>query len=91
MTQAEVGAQLEPKMTRASVANIETGRQRVLAHTLVALADILGCNVTALLPAGEASRTKASGEVAVELQHKLGLTQSVAQKLATQFDKARRS
>jgi transcriptional regulator with XRE-family HTH domain len=37
-------------MTRASIANIETGKQRVLAKTLVDLAGVLGAEVADLLP-----------------------------------------
>lgn len=51
MTQSELGQRLQPRVTRASIANIEAGSQRVLAHTLVQLAAILGTNVVDLTPA----------------------------------------
>jgi transcriptional regulator with XRE-family HTH domain len=41
LTQEQLGRRLQPAMTRASVANIEAGKQRVLAHTFVALAAAL--------------------------------------------------
>jgi transcriptional regulator with XRE-family HTH domain len=41
LTQEQLGSRLTPSMTRASVANIETAKQRVLAHTLVQLSRAL--------------------------------------------------
>ena len=41
LTQEQLGRRLQPTMTRASIANIEGGKQRVLAHTFVALAAAL--------------------------------------------------
>jgi transcriptional regulator with XRE-family HTH domain len=58
MTQQQLGEVLDPPTTRASIANIEAGKQRVLAHTLVQLADALGASVSELLPS--------SGEVRVD-------------------------
>jgi transcriptional regulator with XRE-family HTH domain len=37
-------------LTRTSITNIEAGRQRMLIHTLYALADALGVSITCLLP-----------------------------------------
>lgn len=45
VTQAELGATVTPTVSRASISNIETGRQAVLAHQLVAFATAL--NTTA--------------------------------------------
>lgn len=45
MSQADLGERLRPKMTRASVANIEAGKQRVLAHTLIQLSKILSLDL----------------------------------------------
>jgi transcriptional regulator with XRE-family HTH domain len=50
LTQDQLGAGLFPRMTRASIGNIETGKQRVLAHTLVQLAKALDVNPEDLLP-----------------------------------------
>jgi transcriptional regulator with XRE-family HTH domain len=44
LTQEQLGRLLVPAMTRASVANIENAKQRVLAHTVAQLAR--GLNVT---------------------------------------------
>ena len=41
LSQAFVGDKLNPRMTRASVANFEAGKQRILAHTLVQLSNVL--------------------------------------------------
>ena len=41
LTQERLGKLLQPPATRASIANIEKGSQRVLAHTLVQLATAL--------------------------------------------------
>ncbi len=91
MTQAELGLRLEPKMTRASVANIETGKQRVLVHTLLALTRALQCELSDLLPADEATRqAKTSRELAAELQDKLGFDEKGAVKLASKIEKTRR-
>lgn len=49
LTQSEVAARVVPPVTRASIANLELGHQRVLAHTLVQLAEILDVPVTELL------------------------------------------
>jgi len=51
MTQTELGQLLRPKVTRASIANLEGGTQRVLAHTLPQLAISLGVSVPELIPA----------------------------------------
>lgn len=51
LTQAAVGARLIPPVTRASIANLELGQQRVLAHTLVQLSDVLGVPLDQLLRA----------------------------------------
>jgi transcriptional regulator with XRE-family HTH domain len=54
LTQGDVAARLVPSVTRASIANLELGHQRVLAHTLVQLADILEMPVADLLSASPA-------------------------------------
>ena len=51
LTQEQLSRQLE--VSRASLANIETGRQKVLVHQLYRLADKLDIEVTALLPEPE--------------------------------------
>jgi transcriptional regulator with XRE-family HTH domain len=70
MTQQQLGEALEPAATRASIANIEAGKQRVLAHTLVQLANAVGASLNELLPAREEIRAEAIRE---ELLQKLEL------------------
>jgi len=49
-TQAEIAAQIG--LTRASLANIETGRQKVLMHHVFRLANALNCaSILELVPA----------------------------------------
>ena len=48
LTQQQLATQLG--ISRASLANVETGRQRVLVHQLYALADQLNVGVQDLLP-----------------------------------------
>lgn len=49
LSQEELGRRLEPKLTRGSITNIETGKQRVLVHTLVSLANALGVELDELV------------------------------------------
>src|SRR6266496_5237391 len=55
MTQEQLGRSLRPPLTRASIANIEHGKQRLLAHTLVQIAGILRVKLEELLPRATAS------------------------------------
>jgi transcriptional regulator with XRE-family HTH domain len=50
MSQQQLGDLLTPRVTRACVANIESGKQRVLVHTLVQIAEALGMAPSELLP-----------------------------------------
>jgi transcriptional regulator with XRE-family HTH domain len=90
LTQQQLGARLEPPVTRASIANIETGKQRVLAHTLLQLADAVGVSLGELLPQSTAD---ASETLRDELQRKLGLSDHkvarLAQKLGPEKKRAR--
>jgi transcriptional regulator with XRE-family HTH domain len=57
LTQEQLGSRLNPPVTRASIANLESGRQRLLLHTFVQIAEILECELEALVPSGnQASR-----------------------------------
>lgn len=49
LTQEMLAASMTPPLTRASVCNIEGGRQRVMVAQLVDIADALGTTVGALL------------------------------------------
>ena len=72
MTQAQLGHSLNPPSTRASIANIENGKQRVLVHTLVQLAKVLDVRIDELLPAAEQPQATPT-DVARELRRKLKL------------------
>jgi transcriptional regulator with XRE-family HTH domain len=86
LTQEQLGARLAPQVTRASIANIESGKQRVLAHTIAQLADALEASIDELLrersavpdeTLKEAVDAKLQGRVAPDqlsqLKRKLGL------------------
>lgn len=50
LTQAELGARLAHPLKRATIGNIETGRQRILAHVLIEIADVLDVAPREFLP-----------------------------------------
>ena len=56
--QAAVGAALTPRQTRASISNIEGGRQRILAHTLCDIAGVLGVSPAILLRTTRANQLR---------------------------------
>jgi transcriptional regulator with XRE-family HTH domain len=70
MTQERLGDLLRPRMTRASIANIEAGKQRSLVHTLPQLAAALDCSLEALVP----RQKQESDPVKDQLAEKLNLT-----------------
>jgi transcriptional regulator with XRE-family HTH domain len=78
MTQAQLGRSLNPPSTRASIANIENGKQRVLAHTLVQLAAVLNVSIQELLP----PQAPESKDIEHELRRKLNLGATQLKKLA---------
>ena len=83
MTQAQLGRSLNPASTRASIANIENGKQRVLAHTLVQLAAALDVSIQELLPPFERpSQAPGSKDIERELMRKLNLGAPQLKKLA---------
>lgn len=92
LSQEEVGKALQ--LTRATVANIESGKQRVLVHTLVAIAGILGVGIGELLLAQEQGRLqspnprRAPRPVGIEeqLQQKLNVTADQASEIVRQID-----
>ena len=86
LTQEQLGDRLTPQMTRAGIANIEAGKQRVLAHTLVQLAVKLGVTVEDLVSAKPtASATPISEQVVSELRDKLRLPSRQVQQLTRQL------
>lgn len=85
LTQAQLAGQLAQPVTRASIANVESGKQRVLAHTLVDLASILGVPVTDLIPGKNAKTAKRSRfDVVSELMREQ-IPADVAKELASAF------
>jgi transcriptional regulator with XRE-family HTH domain len=83
MTQAQLGLRLNPPSTRASIANIENGKQRVLVHTFVQLAKALAVDIQDLMPAVEPSvQTASPKDVERELRRKLNLAAPQLKKLA---------
>jgi transcriptional regulator with XRE-family HTH domain len=50
LSKAALGRRLQTKLSRASVANIESGKQRVLVHTLVEIANALEVELSELVP-----------------------------------------
>jgi len=50
ITQKQLGDRLLPAVTRASVANLESGKQRILVHTLVQLSELLECELQEVIP-----------------------------------------
>jgi transcriptional regulator with XRE-family HTH domain len=85
LTQAQLGSYLRPPLTRAAISNMEKGRQRILAHTLCHIADILGVEVADLVPprndkpvAADVQRTlerkfpKAAAEIAKAIERSRG-------------------
>lgn len=75
LTQEKLGRMLHPSMTRASVANIEGGKQRVLAHTLVSIASALKIALGDLIPPAPFRTAQRSGSsLKGELADKLDLS-----------------
>jgi len=82
MTQAQLGRSLTPQSTRAAIANIEQGKQRVLVHTFVELAKALESDMKDLLPASEPALPQPSlRDVERELRTKLNLAPPQLKKL----------
>ena len=86
MTQAQLGLSLTPPSTRASIANIESGKQRVLVHTLAQLAKSLDVDVRELMPATNLpAQSPSQRDVERELGKKLNLTGAVLRKLTARL------
>jgi transcriptional regulator with XRE-family HTH domain len=81
MTQAQLGSSLTPPSTRASIANIENGKQRVLVHTLVQMSKMLETAVEKLLPAEGPKAHATLMDVENELKRKLNLNPHELKKL----------
>ena len=83
MTQAQLGRSLTPASTRASIANIENGKQRVLLHTFLQLSRALDVDMKALLPPSEpTAQAPTAKDVERELRRKLNLAAPELRKLS---------
>lgn len=81
MTQERLGELLEPAATRASIANVENGKQRVLAHTLTQIASALQVELTDLIKSPERKPVSKVSAVSIELGEKLALPSTRLRKL----------
>ena len=61
MTQSQLAQRLE--ISRASLANIETGRQSVLIHNLYSIANAIDLSPESLLPAVKVESAKSDPEI----------------------------
>ena len=83
LTQDQLGRLLIPPTSRVSIANVESGKQRILSHTLVQIAEALKVEPADLLriePLGPAS-IQNNHAIADELVSKVGLSKTIAKKL----------
>lgn len=92
-SQARLGDALRPPMTRASIANIEAGQQRVLLHTALDLAAALEVRFDDLV--GRSPSAASAGAdpelLAVELASKLSISSDQARTLASKVSRKNRS
>lgn len=91
LSQTALGILLSPKVTRASIANIETGKQRILAHTLVQLAEALETTLTDLVPPQKQINQVAADTLEAEFTKKLKLSPRKIKNLTTKVVEATRS
>lgn len=89
VTQETLGSKLKPKVTRASIANIEGGKQRILAHTLLQLAETLDVEIAELFPKNK-KQVASTSHVEAELAKKLNLPRQKIKKLSKQLKDSRR-
>jgi transcriptional regulator with XRE-family HTH domain len=82
LTQEELGRRLEPRMTRASIANIESGKQRLLVHRLVDIADALEVKISRLIGA---ARPKSHDAPGLEKELTRDLESKVSAKVASEL------
>lgn len=91
MSQRTLGEAIEPKpMTRAGIANIESGGQRVLTYTLTQIAAKLGVAVNQLLPEVRVGQQMyVSPSVRNELKNKLNLSPQKLRDITQSIERAR--
>lgn len=59
-------------LSRASIINIENGRQKILLHTLLDVADFLGIKVTELIPAKQGAASEINNDVKSKINKRIG-------------------
>lgn len=86
ITQEDLGRRLNPPVKRASIANVESGKQRLLLHTFIQIAEILDCEMGELLPAvgGRVHKGIIETELASELT-KLKMPRRAVQRISRQL------
>ena len=83
LSQEQVGDRLTPPITRAAVANIEGGKQRILAHTLAQLALMYEASVDALFAELHTHEARnRHSDVLREISEKLAIGPTELRKLA---------
>ena len=85
LSQEQLGRALHPPLTRASIANIETGKQRVLLHTALEVAATLGFQIEEIVAEASPPTTLDPGALVAELASKLPITTSRARSLASRI------
>lgn len=53
LTQGELAGSLTPPLSRAALANMEAGRQRIMLHVLIDIATACGTTIGRMLPSRE--------------------------------------
>jgi transcriptional regulator with XRE-family HTH domain len=90
ISQDQLGARLTPRMTRASIANMESGKQRVLAKTLVDLASALDISITSLIPGHQPREASSRANLRAELGAALDLPPDKLKELTRKIEEARK-
>jgi transcriptional regulator with XRE-family HTH domain len=91
LSQTTLGKSLIPPVTRASIANIETGKQRILAHTLVQLSEVLETSLTDLVPPQKQIKQIAADTLEAEFTKKLNISPQKIKNLTAKVVEATRS
>jgi transcriptional regulator with XRE-family HTH domain len=81
LTQAQLGGQLVPPVTRASIANVEAGKQRLLAHSLAQVAQLLHVPLEELVPPALRPAPELVPAIERELREKLDLKPAIVARL----------
>jgi transcriptional regulator with XRE-family HTH domain len=85
-TQDQLASRITPRVTRASIANIEAGKQGVLVHTLVQLASALDVAPNDLLPQQQVEAdSNIRNRMQVELTRKLSVPIEESLRLTDRF------